>query len=357
MVIPTVTFKATDLPIQSVTVFNDRAQVKRELKTHLEAGVHEVVIENLASSIDGDSIRVDGTGDAEIHEVKYKEEHAVREDIDSPEVKNLVEERKKLQNQKDALSDEKDLLKRQLDSLNSMANKLGSTDGTVLFNEEVEENMTKFFTFYDQRALALHEKMREAERPIEDLENQIDKLARQIDRLRHSGSFSRNIFVTVNVTEESDLTFLLTYQVYEARWYPHYDIRVVSAPSTEEKTVLKMDYFAEIVQNTGEEWTDTKILLSTAQPCQGGNVPELGTFNVSFYVPPPPPEPEPYANEVYYKCAVEEETRRYRSDMEAVPKKARMRSVGMTASQQVLSTEFQLPEKKTIPSDDSEHKM
>ena len=35
-----------------------------------------------------------------------------------------------------------------------------------------------------------------------------------------------------------------------------------------------------ITQTTGEDWTDTKIFLSTAAPSLGGNVPEITTENV-----------------------------------------------------------------------------
>jgi hypothetical protein len=34
-----------------------------------------------------------------------------------------------------------------------------------------------------------------------------------------------------------------------------------------------------IRQTTGEDWTDSKISLSTAVPSAGGNVPELNTEN------------------------------------------------------------------------------
>uniref|UniRef100_A0A1I7Y8S6 DUF4139 domain-containing protein n=1 Tax=Steinernema glaseri TaxID=37863 RepID=A0A1I7Y8S6_9BILA len=351
MVASVVTFKARDLPIQAVTIFNDRAQIKRELKTNLPGGMHEIIIENVSHSIDRDSIRVDGTGDAQIHEVKFKEEHASAEEIDSPAIQKLVGEKKELEEEKARLGDKKNLFQRQLDSLNAMSNKLGSSDKTFVFDESTEGNIEKFFAFYDKRAIELKKEMRNIDEPIKDLSSKIDKLTRQIDQLRSNAQVSRNILVTVNVSEESDLTFVLTYQVYSAHWNPVYDVRVVTAETAKEKTVLKMDYFAVIRQNTGEEWTDTKILLSTAQPCQGGNVPELGTLNASFVSKVEPPQPKMARSFVTARSCM-----MMSADVQSFGG-APMRSVGMTASQQVLSTEFEIAEKKTIPSDDSEHKM
>jgi hypothetical protein len=51
---------------------------------------------------------------------------------------------------------------------------------------------------------------------------------------------------------------------------------------------IKINYFGMITQSTGEDWTDTKLSLSTATPSIGGNMPELETQNVRIKVPPQP---------------------------------------------------------------------
>uniref|UniRef100_A0A1I7YDL3 DUF4139 domain-containing protein n=1 Tax=Steinernema glaseri TaxID=37863 RepID=A0A1I7YDL3_9BILA len=346
-----VTFKARDLPIQAVTIFNDRAQIKRELKTNLPEGRHQLLIENISSSLVRDSIRVDGTGDAQIHEVKFKLEHASAEDIDSPAIEKLVSEKKELEEEKARLADKKNLFQCQLASLNAMSNKFDSSDNKFVFNESTEESIEKFFAFYDKKVIGLKKEMRAIDEPIKDFDGKIDKLTRQIDQLHNKAQVSRNILVTVNISAESDFVFVLTYQVYSAHWSPIYDVRVVTAETAKEKTVLKMDYFAVIRQSTGEEWADAKILLSTAQPCQGGNVPELGTLNTSFLSKPEPVE-------VARKCVGGGRGGGISVGMGRGGGRCGYGiSVGMTASQQVLSTEFEIAEKKTIPSDDSEHKM
>ncbi|KAK0414120.1 hypothetical protein QR680_007154 [Steinernema hermaphroditum] len=351
MTSPSISFKATDLPIQSVTVFNDRAQIKRELKTNLPAGTHEIIIENLANTIDGDSIRVDGTGAAQIHEVKFKNEHVVREDINSPDVQKLVNEKKDLETRKKHLDDKKSLLKRRIDTLNSMTGKLGCCDGTFVFDEGFEDQMDKFFGFYDNTAADIQRKTRETNKSLENLEKQIIVLNERIDNLRHGANVSRNICIVLDVSEESDLTFVITYQVYSARWSPVYEIRALTFDDPDKKTVLQVDYFAMIEQTTGEEWTDARILLSTAQPYLEGDLPELGTLKASLHRVPPPEARRKRWEAKYARLGNDADSD---SDVSclSVPKRKEM-----TASQQVLSTEFELPEKKTIPSDSSEHKM
>ena len=41
-------------------------------------------------------------------------------------------------------------------------------------------------------------------------------------------------------------------------------------------------YYGLIKQSTGEDWTNAKLLLSTANPSIGGSVPELGVKLLKF---------------------------------------------------------------------------
>jgi uncharacterized protein (TIGR02231 family) len=45
---------------------------------------------------------------------------------------------------------------------------------------------------------------------------------------------------------------------------------------------LKLVYKAAIYQNTGEDWQDVSIILSTAQPLRNYNLPELSPFYLDF---------------------------------------------------------------------------
>ena len=43
-----------------------------------------------------------------------------------------------------------------------------------------------------------------------------------------------------------------------------------------------MQYYGLIKQSTGEDWTNAKLSLSTANPSIGGSVPELGMQLLKF---------------------------------------------------------------------------
>lgn len=49
-----------DLKCESVVVYGDRAECKRNLKVKLKKGENEIVLTGISNSIDSDSVRVEG---------------------------------------------------------------------------------------------------------------------------------------------------------------------------------------------------------------------------------------------------------------------------------------------------------
>ena len=54
---PQIRFDVRKCPIESVVVYTDRAEVKREVCAQLQAGETELIVEGLSVSINGESIR------------------------------------------------------------------------------------------------------------------------------------------------------------------------------------------------------------------------------------------------------------------------------------------------------------
>jgi uncharacterized protein (TIGR02231 family) len=62
----------------------------------------------------------------------------------------------------------------------------------------------------------------------------------------------------------------LAYMIYGASWRPVYDIRAWS--DTNEVEVI---FMAQVNQQTGEDWENVDLVLSTARPSEGANPPQL----------------------------------------------------------------------------------
>src|SRR4051812_4678727 len=80
-------------------------------------------------------------------------------------------------------------------------------------------------------------------------------------------------------------TFRVSYTVRGARWAPLYDARLDS-DTRERRPALELVRRAEIVQQTGEDWSDVALTVSTVRTAQGGSGPELQPLIVRYYQPP-----------------------------------------------------------------------
>ena len=68
----------------------------------------------------------------------------------------------------------------------------------------------------------------------------------------------------------------LNYLVDSASWRPQYKLRAGKAA----KDPVQVEYLAALVQYSGEDWTNVKVVLSTAQPMLNAAPPELQTLRV-----------------------------------------------------------------------------
>uniref|UniRef100_A0A1I7Y9G3 DUF4139 domain-containing protein n=1 Tax=Steinernema glaseri TaxID=37863 RepID=A0A1I7Y9G3_9BILA len=353
-------FQASKLPIYQVTIYNDRAEVKRELRSHLAAGFHELVIENLASTIDSNSIHIEGTRIVRIHEVSFRNDRAEEEE-DSLEIKVLKEEGQKLQNEKNKLEDGKTTTKKALDALNAMVTRfdLPKNGEKFVFDQDVRQSMANFFSFYNEEASHCQNTLRGVDTKIKTVQRDMEDLSKKIRELRTSEEtplFCKKMLIIVEVLEEGHLDLVISYQVSRVKWHPAYDLRV----TTDEEPIMEVSCFAKIQQKTGEDWTDAKIFLSTAQPSINGKIPELGTLHASIYRPLPTmastgPFGAPKGG-LFGPSAAQSPFAFASLNQSDMDTPRRDYQDGVTADEN-MPVEYEIAMKKTISSDDSEHKV
>lgn len=256
------------------TVFLNRAELTATAKTTIQPGDQRILIENIPLTIDPNSIQVKGTGNAVITGVRFVRDYlrnaprpanilrlddtlrTVQDDIAAAELSRSV------------LEEEKVLI---------LANKQvsGSTTGVKVaelkelanfYRERLTDIGTKLIKIKDQlTALKLQET---------NLKNQLSVWQNQ--RNQPTGS----IEVSVSASARTPLNLELSYVVNGAGWRPVYDLRVKDT-----QTPVNLSYKARVFQNTGQNWDNIKLTLSTSNPALGGTKPELTTQYVDFPQP------------------------------------------------------------------------
>lgn len=258
--------KVVESKIETVTVYENGAQVTRTAKTSLIAGKTALVLRGVSPQLDRQSLQANG--DFTILSVVLQTSF-----LSDPK---KAEERSRLEAQKESL-DEKITLNKALITVcqheEAMLTKNQEINGrtTVLKVTDLKESID----FHRNRLTELATKQLELNKSIRQLEQEIKKLNAQLTLLSPTQETTTSeIIVTVQsptAQPQADLT--ISYFVPNAGWTPTYDLRVKDVAHP-----LEMGYKATIYQYSGEEWNNVKLVLSTANPRKNNEAPELRTW-------------------------------------------------------------------------------
>jgi uncharacterized protein (TIGR02231 family) len=145
---------------------------------------------------------------------------------------------------------------------------------------------------------AVAEEIRSADSAIRALrlkQRDLDlEIARAEDALQANPARKMEVRIDVAADAASQASFRVSYTVRDARWSPLYDARLDSG-TQDRKPSLELVRRAEILQHTGEDWSNVALAVSTVRTAKGGSSPELRPLIVRYYDPAPPVPARPMA--------------------------------------------------------------
>ncbi|PKL83889.1 MAG: hypothetical protein CVV24_02765 [Ignavibacteriae bacterium HGW-Ignavibacteriae-3] len=258
----------------SVKVFLKGAQLNYSVRTQLERGLNDLVFTGLASNIDRNSINVSAKGEAVIISVAQRF-NFLRIPEKTPQIKNL-EDSLDSQNRNLAFNqNETDVFKSEIDLI--LANK---NIGNEKIGVSVSE-LQKMGEYYRKRLTEIKSKIFELSLSAKKIKKNIDRIQNQLEELNNQLNKPVNeIVVTVSSNTGTILDLELTYLIFDAGWRPAYDIRIDNVNS-----YASLNYNADVWQNSGFDWNDAQIILSTRNPGSNNNKPELNPWYLDFERP------------------------------------------------------------------------
>ncbi|CAJ0583575.1 unnamed protein product, partial [Mesorhabditis spiculigera] len=338
-------------PIERVTVFNDRAEIRRNFSIKLEAGMNDINIINLPGDIADDSVRISGSGDALIHEVQIAWKEATAKEKDCSKASELRQKVEEEERELKTINIKKTILQKKKAALDELINKLGNTDGirSIQISNETFNSVNTLFAFYAEQFEGLSVEESKLEDVQKEHQERLNNYQTELHRYTFPGSV-KVISIVLEAAEAGEVSLTVSYQVFNASWRPAYDIRV----ENKEEKHMNITYYGRVQQGSGEDWANCQLVLSTAQPSAGGTIPELGTMDVSLYV-----KPEPMENQAYGGRGMAFGATCMQSASMAAPERMRraMKTVTATVQEQALSSEFIIARPAVIPPDNSEHKV
>ncbi|MGH2521822.1 MAG: mucoidy inhibitor MuiA family protein [Anaerolineales bacterium] len=270
-----------DSHLTAVTVFPDRARLTRTARARLEPGQHRLTFSQLPLALLPDSVRASGKGTAraKLLGVSTRLENFVETPAEA--VRDLEN---KIQAAEDADADlaaRAGVLEKEQKHLDGLAAQSEMFARGLALRNRTPEEQAAIFRFITDRLAAIQAELLKVARERRDLAKELDRLRRELAQARSARPKQRYVAtVEVEVSAAGDLDLELIYVVTGAGWQPLYDLRLNDSR-------LDAAYLAQVSQNTGEDWPDVALTLSTAQPALSLVVPELDPWYVRPYAPRP----------------------------------------------------------------------
>ncbi len=270
---------AADLPVTSgvdaVTVYPDGATVTRIIALDLPAGDSTLVAKDFPLTLDASSLRVEGEAGTKltIGAIDTRPPRPVPpanlSEIDK-RIEALKDERANWQGAVAAAEARRKFAERFADSSPAGLGEKGEA-------RPLSEWRAAFAAVSEEVAAA-DTAIRDAQRKQREIDREIARL--ESDRAAKPPA-KLEVRIDLAAQAASKATLRVTYAVRNARWTPLYDARLDTG-SKDRKPALELVRRAEIVQNTGEDWSNVTLGVSTLRTARGGNAPELSTLIVQY---------------------------------------------------------------------------
>lgn len=276
--------------ISKVTVYSQGAQIYRTAPYSIGKGVTEVIIEGVSPYIDANSLQVNATGSVIILDSKYSTFYPSPNNTPLEglplkirnSIKFLEDSIKTISYDIQEFQDEIDVL---VATKNILANN-GAMRGQGKVNDSI--NLLKqAVEYYSIKMLEINKKIQKLTRSRSILdEKKAGMNQRLIDFRNHQNSVDgkkptgpiQRITITLKANELAKGTIDISYLVNNAGWTPIYDLR-----SESNSGKINLNYKAQVYQNTGIDWEDVRLNISTNNPYMNKTKPTLNPWYIDYY--------------------------------------------------------------------------
>ena len=272
-----------DSRITQVMVYPDSVLVTRQAQVKLTAGNNKVIFSEIIPQVDENSLKVslDKDSSAKILGAQLKQEFL--EVIPSDQIQKLKDSILELEDQirreqdvKKILSDEKNYL----DSIRLFSQ--GQLPKDLVTKTPTPAELEGTLKFLEAKLKEIYSAQMDAELKTRELSNKLEVLRMELSRIAGPvQKLKRSIEVELDASKAQTSLVSIAYLVRGASWQPIYDAR-----ANFERSEVELISHAIVKQNTGDDWQDVDLALSTVRPTAGGNMPYVAPWFLKPYQPP-----------------------------------------------------------------------
>lgn len=279
--------------VDQVTVFPSAAQISRSSAFQLNKGVSQLIFDGISPYILSSTIQASGKGEFVILDVKYRVKQPdpiTPEDKPVPpaiqhKINALTDSLSQMQFDFEHLQSRKDVLVLEKNVLIGNKYMKGQLD-TISQLQFAMEYLRKQLDNINQSWIALKRDEYYMTRKRDDMQVRLNVLQAWNQHLNPviQESPKHQVVVTVSSATSMSARLSITYLTRQAGWTPQYDLRA----SGQEQSI-QLVCKANVFQNTGEDWNEIMLNLSTITPSQGYSKPKLNPMYAGYYRLAPAP--------------------------------------------------------------------
>ncbi len=318
--------------IKAVKVYQRQAQIQRVGSFTSSVGNQEIVLTGISTQIVPSSLQIEfDNQNAVLLSAKY-ENNYLESNLQNKTAQTLQKQLDDLLDEQALLIDKKNSLNGMLEILNKNQDLGGANAGFT------PQQVVELSNVYEAKYLDIKKKLRALEKQEQPIKEQIDNFRKQLNEVNAKfNKPSGNIILQVASTSASPISIDCKYVVNNAGWNPQYDLRSKGITQN-----VQLNYNANIYQDTGVDWQDASIVVSTGNPSLNNNRPILNPLYAQVY------NPHISDNEMRLEEVVVVTSMGYKA-------KSKQGQETATVSENQLSVDFNILSKQTILSDGKEN--
>jgi uncharacterized protein (TIGR02231 family) len=261
--------------VKAVTVYFNSAEISQTTSAMLPKGTSEIVIKNVSDYLYQNTIQIGAPSTVTVLSVQFTDDYVSEYEVDenNPAIKKVRDSialvKKEIQKvgiQKVSNSKTIELLDKnqQVSGINSGLNMIDLIKMVDYYNLKRTE--------ISNTLVSLDEKEKKLNKQLTNLNTKLETNTKNEDEI----SDGKLIIQVMNeVAGNVDLS--INYLTKEASWKPFYDLRANSVAEP-----INMMYKAEVKQETGIDWKKAKLTLSSGNPNQNNQAPNVNPWFLRY---------------------------------------------------------------------------
>ncbi|MCR9144186.1 MAG: mucoidy inhibitor MuiA family protein [bacterium] len=267
--------------IQTVTVYPDRAMITRSAQVKLKRGRNTLRFTGGSVSLQAQSLRAySDTNDCVVQGITSHLERTTASG--NPAVRKLEAELQALENRQDAERKRAERARQDLNGIERYATFLAAfiSENSTVANAGAKpgEQWQGALDFLDQRRGASRKSLQAAEETMQAIKDETGIVQARLNKIQSAGRrSSRTVEIVVQSLTGKAAQLSFSYVIKGASWNVSYGMYL------EPDGRVTTEYYGNVYQETGEDWRNVRLQLSTATPSRGASRPSIAPVYVAAY--------------------------------------------------------------------------